>query len=342
MAKIFNKNYSKKELLERVGDINQICGVKTSTLNDGWERGVRIADVYTGSGFRYTVTLDRGMDISSAEFDGIPLAIRSPNGDVSPAFYDADGLEWLRTFKGGLVTTCGLTYLGSPCEDNGEKLGLHGRISNTPAKEISYGGYWKDDDYYVCIEGSLRECMQFKDNILLRRKITSKMGDSSILIQDIIRNEGYASSPLMLLYHCNIGFPIVDHNSKLITPAKKIVPRDKAAEAGLDNAKIFTDPVKNYEEQVFYHQMESDDVIAKLLNPNLDSGLGVYIKYSKKALPNFIEWKMMGQGTYVVGMEPGNCLVEGRDKERKRGTLQFLEPGEEKTISLEIGICRTI
>jgi hypothetical protein len=184
--------------------------------------------------------------------------------------------------------------------------------------------------------------MQFKDNIFLRRKIISKMGESSIHIQDVVRNEGFSASPFMLLYHCNIGFPIVDDNSTLFTPAKNILPRDNVAMSGLDNAKRFSSPVKNYEEQVFYHEMESDEVITKLFNKNLDSGLGVYIKYSKKELPNFIEWKMMGQGTYVVGMEPGNCLVEGRDKERERGTLQFLEPGEERTISIEIGICHNL
>lgn len=341
MATLFNKTYSKTELLERVGNIDQICGVRISTLNDGLEQGVRIADLYTGSGFRYTVTLDRGMDISAADFNGVPLAFRSPNGDVNPSFYDSDGLEWLRTFKGGLVTTCGLTYLGSPCIDNGEKLGLHGRISNIPAKEVHYGGFWEEDEYNVFIEGSIREAMQFKDNVLLRRRIESKMGDSRLVITDIIKNEGYSSAPFMLLYHCNIGFPIVDVNSELISPAKKVIPRDAEAHKGLNESNRFSEPIKNYQEQVFYHDMADENVTVKLINKKINNGSGVYLKYSKKDLPNFIEWKMMGQGTYVVGMEPANCLVEGRDKERERGTLQFLEPGEERKISLEIGVCNT-
>ncbi len=47
---------------------------------------------------------------------------------------------------------------------------------------------------------------------------------------------------------------------------------------------------------------------------------------------------MNGIREYVVGMEPANCWVEGRDKERARGTLQFLEPGETREYHLEIGI----
>jgi len=339
MANIYNRQFSKAELLERVGDISQICGVRFYTLNDGVERGVRLADLYTGSGFRFTVTLDRGMDISTADYKGMALAFRSPNGDVNPAYYDAEGLEWLRTFKGGLVTTCGLTYLGSPCEDNGEKLGLHGRISNIPAKEINYGGYWDGDDYYIFVEGSLREAMQFKENVSLRRRITSKLGESSLIINDVIRNDGYSSSPFMLLYHCNIGFPIVDYGSEIICDGNKVIPRDAEAESGLAEATTFSSPIPNYKEQVFYHEMPDDMVYTRLFNKKLNGGLGVYLKYSKKDLPNFIEWKMMGQGTYVVGMEPANCLVEGRDKERARGTLQFLEPGEERNISMEIGVC---
>jgi len=47
---------------------------------------------------------------------------------------------------------------------------------------------------------------------------------------------------------------------------------------------------------------------------------------------------MIGEGLYVVGLEPANCGVEGRAKERERGTLQFLEPGEKRYYNLEIGV----
>ncbi len=67
-------------------------------------------------------------------------------------------------------------------------------------------------------------------------------------------------------------------------------------------------------------------------------GIGVYVKYRKSELPRYIEWKQMGEGTYAVGVEPANCLVEGRAKERERGTLQFIQPGEKKEFHLEIGV----
>jgi hypothetical protein len=57
-----------------------------------------------------------------------------------------------------------------------------------------------------------------------------------------------------------------------------------------------------------------------------------------RELPRFIQWKMTGEGTYVLGLEPANCWTQGRIKERERGTLQFLDPGERREFFLQIGI----
>jgi hypothetical protein len=64
----------------------------------------------------------------------------------------------------------------------------------------------------------------------------------------------------------------------------------------------------------------------------------VYVRYRLAELPRFIQWKMVGVGTYVTGLEPANCLVEGRDKDRARGILQFLEPGEQREYVVELGV----
>jgi len=47
---------------------------------------------------------------------------------------------------------------------------------------------------------------------------------------------------------------------------------------------------------------------------------------------------MIGEGEYVLGIEPGNCLPEGRPTERDTGRLITLKPGESRKMVFEIGI----
>jgi hypothetical protein len=343
MATLYGKPYTREELLQRVGNISQIGGVTLSTLQDGPEAGIRAAEFRTGSGLNFVTLLDRGMDISRAEFNGASLAWRSAAGDVHPSYYEPQGLGWLRTFAGGLVTTCGLTSLGAPCIDDGKELGLHGRISHLPARNVSSGGFWEGDDYTMHVEGEMRESIVFGENILLRRRIDAKLGDPRFMIHDVVRNEGFQRTPLMILYHINIGFPVVDDGSEFMYSASESAPRDDVAKPGFAERGRFSSPIPGYKEQVFFHNMNSDAagyVHAAIVNRKFEGGkgLGVSVKYRQAELHRFIEWKMMGEGTYVVGMEPANCLVQGRAKERERGTLQFIEPGETREFHLEIGV----
>lgn len=343
MVKLFGTEYKKKELLQRVGDISQIGGVRLHTFGDGVERGVRAVDFRTGSGLNFTVLADRGLDISTAEYKGQALAWRSSTGDTSPAYYEEEKLQWLRSFYGGLVVTCGLTYAGAPCEDQGKPLGLHGRVSNTPASNVCADAEWQGDNYVMWVQGKVRESALFGENIELVRRITAKLGESKLWIHDKVTNLGFQDTEHMILYHINIGFPVIDGGSKLIAPVRDYKPRDADAEIEKELYANLTDPIPGFRERCYYLDIaENTDgkVNAALVNPGFNNGqgFGVYIKYPKKELPKFTEWKMTGEGWYVIGMEPANCWVEGRAKERERGTLQFLKPGETREYHLEIGV----
>jgi len=339
MVRIFGKEYSRKELLRRVGDIYQIGGVKFMQYTDGPEKGVRAIEIRTGTGFRFIVLPDRGLDISHAEYNGIPLNWRSPTGDVAPEFYDPRGLEWLRGFFGGLLVTCGLTQVGVPTVDNGEELGLHGRYSYIPARNVYADGYWEGDEYYIVVRGKVREARVFGPNIVLEREISTKISERRLFIKDRVINEGWDSHPLMILYHFNIGWPVVDEGAKLVLTSKAYVPRDKDAWVEPEKYDTFTEPTKGFKERVYFHLMTGDEqgyAYAGILNWNLE--MGVYAKFKVSQLNRMIEWKMMGEGLYVVGIEPSNCFVLGRRKERELGTLEFLKPGEDKILEIEFGV----
>lgn len=339
MATLFGKPCTRKEILSHVGEISQVAGVRLMRLAEGKEKDVRVADVRTGSGLRFQVTLDRGMDISMAEYRGVPLAWRSPVGDVHPGFFEPKGLGWLRSFPGGLVTGCGLTQAGAPCEDAGEQLGLHGRLSHTPATDIRKSSRWEGDDCIFSLSGAIRDFAMFGENLLLERAVEVTLGKSSFVLRDRVRNEADRTTPLMILYHINVGWPLLAEGSRLLLYSRMTEPRDERAKTGLSEATGFSRPIPGFAEQVYYHDLVPDGeglVTAALVNSELE--LGLTVRYRLEELPRFTEWKMMGEGTYVVGMEPANCRVGGRAEERAAGTLQLLEPGEERQFSVEIGI----
>jgi hypothetical protein len=339
MAALYGGEYNRNQLRKQIGDLSQVAGVRMMKLTEGAEAGVRIADVRTGSGLRFQISLDRGMDISVAEYRGTPLAWRSPAGDVHPSYFDDRGTGWSRSFPGGLMTGCGLTYLGAPCVDEGKELGLHGRLSNTPATNVRLKIKWHDNRCVFRVTGEIRESSLFEENLILHRTIETELGESTITFLDTVRNEGFRQSPLMILYHINLGWPLLDEGAALLLNASLTMARDTEAANGVGMATKMLMPTPEYKEQVFFHDLRASKTgfaSALLSNKRLD--LGLYVRYRQKELPRFIEWKMMGEGTYVLGLEPANCWVQGRAKERERGTLQFLQPGEEREFYLQIGV----
>jgi hypothetical protein len=343
MATLFGRKYSKEELLKRIGDLSQLGGVKPIELVNGNERGVRAAEFKTGSGLNFTVLLDRGLDISAADYCGQSLCWRSSTGDVAPAFYEPEGLSWLRSFYGGLLLTCGLTYFGSPDVDQGQQLGLHGRVSNIPAKNVYMDGKWDNDEYIVWIQGNVQETAVFGENLVLRRKIWTRLGENRLFVDDVVENIGYHTTEHMMLYHINAGFPVIDEGTEILAPFLKTVPRSDEAKKGLQEFSTFRGPIPGFSEQVYYHDVATDDdgyIHSALINREFNNGqgFGFYITYLKEQLPVLIEWKMTGEGIYVVGIEPATNRADGRSLERKEGKLILLKPGETRSYNLEIGV----
>jgi len=340
--RIFGHEYSKDELRQRIGDITQIAGIKPYVLDDGYAQGVKAFDVKTGSGFYFTVLPGRALDIAWMEHNGRPAGYIGKGGITHPSYYASYGYEWLRSFYAGVLTTCGLINSGPPEKEGIWDLGLHGRISNTPAVEVSHKTRWEDNDLVMEIKGSMRETSLFYENLLLTRTITAKGGENKLIIHDRVENQGYESIDFMLLYHVNLGFPIVDDGSSFIAPVVNTRARDAEAEKGIENYKTFEKPIPGYKEQVFFHKLASDDngmTLAGIINEQMN--IGFYMHYNTRELPFLTEWKMMGQQDYVVGVEPGNCLPIGRKASKEKGWLDTLKPQESKTFTLEMGMMTT-
>ena len=346
MPKVFGKEFTKQELLRRIGDISQIAGVQHVKLVGGMKDGVEAVEFRTGTGFRFLTVPGRGLDISIAEHNGRSLAWRSAGGEIASSYYDNRGFNWVRSFPGGLLTTCGLTSAGDPCTDAGEEVGLHGRISHTPADNLCMDAGWIGDDYRMWVSGKMREFSLNGENMVLSRKISTVLGENRLWIDDIVTNEGPRTSPHMILYHINGGFPAVDGGSQMVSTSKSLIPRTADAEVDMEHYYLNEAPIDAYKDRVYFHEMgtaSDGNVYVALINKNMPCGeqFGFYVKYRNEELPKFVQWKRNGTQEYVVGIEPSNCWVNGRDKEREQGTLQFLEPGESREYHLEIGVLST-
>lgn len=341
MPALFGETYSKDELRMLTGCMEQLAGVRQFEFSDGKARQLRAADVWTGSGFRFTVYLDRGMDIGPADHYGRPLAWIHPALGV-PGQFEPQGLGFLRTWGGGLLTTCGLTHFGQPEQDGAEALGLHGRISHIPAQDVHIYTGWDGDEYLLRIEGRVTQAVIFGEYLTLNRCISTKLGASWLKIEDRICNDGNRSSPHMLLYHCNFGFPVISPDSILEIDNEKVVARDEVAKAGLADHTRFELPDLSYKEQVFFHFPRPDQtgyVKASILNRKMN--FGVYLRYRAQELPALAQWKMMGGRDYVCALEPCTVHETLRSTLRREKRLLMLEPGQEIQYSLEIGVLQT-
>lgn len=311
-----------------IGHPSQLSGVEQHMLLNGKAKGMTLLEVRTPKGLNITLSADRAMDISRISFKGINMGYFSPCGYVAPSFYDCVGDGFLKSFTAGFLTTCGLTAVGTPCTDNGETLPLHGTISNTPCENF----YYTEDDDKINIFATVRDAAIFNHQLVLNRKYTVSKIDNSICIEDTVENTGSKTEPCMLLYHMNMGYPLLSENAIVNIPHNCVKGRNAHAQEDIKNCLTMEKPQKGYEERCYYYDVKQLNNIAKagIFNPDIKCGL--IISYDKTALDCFTQWKMMGEYEYVLGLEPGNCTPDGRDINRKDGILKLIQPsGQYKT-----------
>ena len=333
--------YNREFLSDRTGRLSQIGGISHFSHAEGKAKGVSTLRVRTAPGLEFWVVPDRGMDIFEASFQGKSLCWHSPAGMVHPAYYSDQGSKWLKSFPGGLLATCGLTTAGAPSEDNGQSLGLHGSISNTPAESFHWSEHWHGDDCLLSVSGKVREASVFGSNLLLERTISTSLASASFSLHDVVENQGVHESPLMVLYHFNFGFPLLTERSRIYAPSQAVEPGTPSAASSQESWNHFEPPQVEVDERVYFHRMQpgpDGKVTVVLVSDSGQLDFGVALSYQTETLPELIQWKMTGANHFVLGLEPANCRTLGRKAERERGTLQTLAPGERREFHVEFRV----
>jgi hypothetical protein len=327
------------DLRRHVGDLSQVASTREVRLRDGNEDGLRAVDVRVSGGLSALVLADRGMDIGPAWAAGHQLSWQSATGIVHPAYFDERA--WLRSFHGGLLVTCGLQNVGPPNVDGGVEHGLHGRVSHIPAREVSHRVVHEDGRLVAEVRGEMRETDVYGADLVLRRTLRFPMGDTSVEIHDEVENLGYERAVLMLLYHVNVGWPVVAEGARLLSPAAEVVGREEASQAAVAEHTDFPPPREGFDQLVYHHRLHDPAAASATISIanaafGPTAGIALSVTYDPRQLPWLWQWRMLAPGMYLTGLEPANCGIMGRAEERERGTLQEVAPGETRRFDLTI------
>lgn len=336
--------------LRKLENVHQLGGIRTGTLDPG----MRVAFVDTGAGLRFTVALDRGGDIIDTSYNQFALAYLTPNGLLPPSPAYAVGNEWLAGWAGGFVTTCGPHYIGGARVEDSVQTSLHGRYSQQAATvEVLRNPDPHRDRFDMELGLNVRDAQFFGPNFEIRRTIRCTLGEPAITIEDEVTNRGETRVAHHWLYHCNLGYPLLDRGAHFIyrgsaeywtvpPPLGEDIVQPLGA-AAMNRLKRVPDPLPEHAgcvEQGLIVEVPGDRAGTArigLLNPALK--LGLELSYPVKTLPRVANFQHFGpRGCYVSALEvfSGSLLGSARDKHPL--AKSHLDPGESRKYSLTIRV----
>lgn len=276
----------------KISNFQQIASIRRYTLTEGREKGLDVLDCDNGK-IRFLLNVSKACDIMQLFHKGQNMSFLSKNA------FTAREIAFLNRFEGGMLYTCGLDSVGG--RDGFE---LHGTLHNIPAQIIRA----ECNENGIFVESIIRDTALFGKNLVLQRKIFCEIGGDSVTIKDTLANEGYKTEEYCLLYHINVGYPMLDEGAKLIADVEKYTPRTVWAQQNEAAMYVMDEDVPNQEETCYFLKMRKPEI--SLVNEKISKKLTV--SYSAETLPNFVEWKSMASGDYALGLEP--CTTELDDK----------------------------
>lgn len=342
IAKRRNIHLKDQNWIGKISNPTQLGGIETSVIDNGAGRNTRIAWINTGTGLRYKIVIDRAMDIADAFYNQHSLAWLSHLGIQAPQPFSNKGIDWIKTFGGGLFVTCGLDHVGGPESDEYGERGLHGSVSNMPAEIVSI---IQPDPLFnkmeMSITGIIKQTQPLGNQFELKRTISATLGQATIRIHDEVINRGNMPAPHMLLYHFNFGFPLVDEGTEIIWQGewqpRETGDKNKIFKQG-NNFRTCPAPLDEHNgggEEASFIDAGADEqgqCCSGLYNAKI--GIAVALKFQKKQLPWLTNWQHWGKGEYVTGLEPGTNAPIGQAKAREKKELLFLQPGETRQYDL--------
>ncbi len=274
----------------KISNFQQVASVRRYTLSEGKQKGLEVIDCDNGT-LRFLLNVSKGLDVMQMYHKGQNVSFVSKNG------FTVRETPFGNRFEGGMVYTCGLDSVGGR-----EGFELHGTYHTIPAEVICT----KCDEQGIVVVALIRDTALFGQNLVMQRTITSAIGGDSVQIEDKLTNLGYKDELYCLLYHTNIGYPMLDEGAKVILDEQACTPRTDWSKQNMDTRLSVEQPTDNSEETCYFMTLGKPEV--SVVNPKI--GKKFTLSYSKDTLPCFVEWKSMVSGDYALGLEPATTLLD--------------------------------
>ncbi len=275
---------------KRISNFSQVASINRFVLSGGKEDGLKIIEVDTGR-IRFWLNESKALDISRFWHDGKNIGFLSKNGLTKRE------VPFQKRFEGGMLYTCGLDFVGGK-----EGFETHGTIHNIPAKVVKC----EIDEEKIIVEGIVEDTELFGKNLVLKRRITCDVLGEKVNVEDVLKNKGTADENYCLLYHINVGYPMLDENVRIETDAISVLPRTEYAKERIDERSVFLAPKDNEEECCYFLDMKTPKVVVK----NDKLGETLEMTYSKDSLPCFVQWNSNASFDYALGIEPSTTNLD--------------------------------
>ncbi len=288
--------------------------------------GERLMVVRLAGGLAFDVRPDRGLDLGPAWWGGVPVAWRSPHR-VDPGA----GHGWEERFLGGLVVTCGPENIGPATPTAGQ----HGSHHLTPAAEVRWWREVTPDGVEVHVRGTVGHSTLYGTRIVVEREIVARTGRARVEIRDLVRNDGDAPVGVPLLYHVNLGAPLLAPGSRLDLGPVSTRLRDDLP-AGRDPLTMPA-PAPGAPAVVAEHRGMA--VTAGRSRAVLPAGdAHVVVDWTADTLPRLHTWAWPARGAWVLGVEPANAPLFGPERDGPHAGAPLLDPGRSWSTGVAVEI----
>lgn len=296
----------------KISNLQQIASIRRYKYTDGIERDLEVLDCDNGN-IRFLLNVTKALDVMQIYHKGQNVSFISKNG------FTAREVGFLNRFEGGMLYTCGLDYVGAK-----DGKDMHGEFHNIPAT-VTRNECTEDG---IVVEAVIRDTELFGKDLTFKRRVYSALGSDTVTVEDTLINDGYKAEEYAILYHVNIGYPILDEGARVEADVKECYPRTDWSRQMMGEREYITDAVPNQFENCFFMKLNTKK--AALINEKL--GKKFTLEYTGEVLDKFLQWKSMGSGDYALGFEPATTFIDDKFE------CKTINPGEEIKITLAMSV----